>query len=167
MSRTDYSTVAVSLLFNPGDLVKCQRVRLIDDRTQENDETFTITLSGTSGLDSRIQLVETEASILIIDTDRETDSEIVGRCYNLFVSATAVEVGLDKSSYSVREDVGHVEVCVVVTSPTSGCPVAYNFSVLVVNLAGSAGVCVCVVCSSFTYSIFNNCAICLLPHSAR
>ena len=84
----------------------------------------------------------------------------------LFVSTTAIEVGLEKSSYSVREDVGHVEVCVVVTSPTSGCPVAYNFSVLVVNLAGSAGVCVCVVCSSFTYSIFNNCATCLLPHSS-
>ena len=81
VSRTDYSTVAVRLLFNPGDLVKCQRVRLINDRTQENNETFTITLSGTSGLDSRIQLVETEASILIIDTDRETESEIVGRCY--------------------------------------------------------------------------------------
>ena len=59
----------------------------------------------------------------------------------LFVSATAVEVGLERVSYSVREDDGHVEVCVVVTSPTSGCPVAYNFSVLVVNLAGSAGVC--------------------------
>ena len=59
----------------------------------------------------------------------------------LFVSATAVDVLLERASYSVREDDGHVEVCVVVTSPTSGCPVAYHFSVLIVIQVGSAGVC--------------------------
>ena len=82
--RTDYSNVAVRLLFNPGDLVKCQRVRLIDDRTQENDETFTITLSGIAGTDPRIQLLDAEASIHIIDTDRETEREsLLGEGYTV------------------------------------------------------------------------------------
>lgn len=39
----------------------------------------------------------------------------------------------------MEENVGSVEVCVVVQSPSSSCPAASPFSVSVVSQAGSAG----------------------------
>lgn len=54
-------------------------------------------------------------------------------------SYSAVEVGLQYQAYTVMETRGHVEVCVIVANPAITCPVAYNFSVLLVIIAGSAG----------------------------
>ena len=57
---------------------------------------------------------------------------------SLSLSLTAVVISMVRPSYTVREDVGQVEVCVHVTTPSSGCPVAYNFSVLILSVTGSA-----------------------------
>ena len=57
---------------------------------------------------------------------------------HLSLSFTAVEIGLVRSSYTVEEDVGQLEVCVHITNPRIGCPVAYQFSVLAITVTGSA-----------------------------
>ena len=52
---------------------------------------------------------------------------------------TAVDVGFESSAYTVRENAGSVEVCVTIASQHNGCPVQYNFSLVLVGLPGSAG----------------------------
>ena len=41
-------------------------------------------------------------------------------------------------TYTVNENAGQVEVCVNITSQHSYCPVAYDFSLVLVNIEGSA-----------------------------
>ena len=48
-------------------------------------------------------------------------------------------MGYESSAYTVRENAGSVEVCVTIASQYNGCPVQYNFSLVVVDLPGSAG----------------------------
>ena len=45
----------------------------------------------------------------------------------------------ESTAYSVRENEGQVEVCVAITSRHSHCPVAYDFSLLLMSEGGSAG----------------------------
>ena len=45
----------------------------------------------------------------------------------------------ERTAYSVRENAGQVEVCVAITSRHSHCPVAYDFSLLLMSEGGSAG----------------------------
>ena len=67
----------------------------------------------------------------------------------LSLHAVAV-VGLERAFYSVREDVGVVEVCAIVYSPTINCPIAFPFNVHLFTRDSTAGniatdgVCVCV-----------------------
>ena len=49
-------------------------------------------------------------------------------------------VGLEKTIYSVSEDVGVVEVCAIVYSPTIVCPIAFPFDVSLSTDDGSAGI---------------------------
>ena len=48
-------------------------------------------------------------------------------------------VGVERTEKSVSEDVGVVEVCVVVTSPDINCPVEFPFNIGVSTVDGSAG----------------------------
>ena len=48
-------------------------------------------------------------------------------------------MGLEKTFYNVTEDVGVVEVCAVVYSPTIDCPIAFPFDVRLLTRDGSAG----------------------------
>ena len=50
-------------------------------------------------------------------------------------------VGLERTFYSVSEDVGVVEVCAIVYQPDSGitCPITFPFDVSLSTLDGSAG----------------------------
>ena len=48
-------------------------------------------------------------------------------------------VGLEKTFYSVSEDVGVVEVCAIVYSPTINCPIEFSFDVNISTSDGSAG----------------------------
>ena len=49
-------------------------------------------------------------------------------------------VGLDKTLYSVGEDVELVEVCVVVHTPTISCPIQFPFNVSLNVFTGNAGI---------------------------
>ena len=48
-------------------------------------------------------------------------------------------VGLEKTFYSVSEDVGVVEVCAIVYSPTIDCPIAFPFDVGLSTMDNTAG----------------------------
>ena len=48
-------------------------------------------------------------------------------------------VGLEKTFYQVSEDVGVVEVCAIVYSPTIVCPIEFPFNVALNTTDGSAG----------------------------
>ena len=47
-------------------------------------------------------------------------------------------IGLEKPTYSVNEDEGRVEVCVVISNLHTCCPVTHNFSVTLEHVPGSA-----------------------------
>lgn len=55
-------------------------------------------------------------------------------------------MGLERTLYSVSEDVGVVEVCAYVYSPTIDCPIEFPFNVSLSTTDGSAGKC-CDVCN--------------------
>ena len=48
-------------------------------------------------------------------------------------------MGLERTLYSVSEDVGVVEVCAIVYSPTIDCPITFPFNVSLSTSNGSAG----------------------------
>ena len=48
-------------------------------------------------------------------------------------------VGLEKTFYSITEDVGVIEACVIVYSPTIDCPIEFPFDVRLLTRDGSAG----------------------------
>ena len=51
----------------------------------------------------------------------------------------AAVVGLEKTFYSVSEDVGVVEVCAIVYSPIIDCPIAFPFNVGLSTRDNTAG----------------------------
>ena len=60
---------------------------------------------------------------------------------------SGVLVGFEQPSYSVREDVGQFQVCVVVVRPPQSEPLNQTFSLSVSTTTGTAGTYVIVVCS--------------------
>ena len=60
-------------------------------------------------------------------------------CY-IYITFTAEGVvGLERTFYQVSEDVGVVEVCAIVYSPTIDCPIEFPFDVRLSTRDGSAG----------------------------
>ena len=57
-------------------------------------------------------------------------------------------VGLEKTFHEVSEDVGAVEVCAVVNSPSIDCPIAFPFNVRISTINNTAGI---LIKSSFTF----------------
>ena len=49
-------------------------------------------------------------------------------------------VGLERTFHEVSEDVGVVEVCAIVYSPTIDCPIAFPFDVSVSTSDNTAGI---------------------------
>ena len=49
-------------------------------------------------------------------------------------------MGLERTLYSVSEDVGVVEVCAIVYSPTIDCPIIFPFDVSVSTSDNTAGI---------------------------
>ena len=49
-------------------------------------------------------------------------------------------MGLEKTFYQVSEDVGVVEVCAIVYSPTIVCPIAFPFDVSLSTDDNTAGI---------------------------
>ena len=50
-------------------------------------------------------------------------------------------MGLEKTAYTVSEDVGEVEVCAVVRN-ASGCYIPLHFGINIMTVDGSTGACV-------------------------
>ena len=72
--------------------------------------------------------------------DREIDRGLRGKEAEECVVFDAVAtVEFERTAYSVRENAGQVLVCVAITSRHSYCPVAYDFSLVLMSDGGSAG----------------------------
>ena len=54
-------------------------------------------------------------------------------------STSEAVVGLEKTIYSVSKNVGVVEVCAIVYSPTIDCPIAFPFDVSLSTSNNAAG----------------------------
>ena len=113
----------------------CVDIDIINDQTAEKIESFTVTLGRTPSLDSRITLVDVEGLVIINDDDgnKVNESQYYFYLHNnvyMLLQPTEAVVGLQRSIYWVREDVGVVQVCILVHSPSIGCPVAYPFTVV-------------------------------------
>ena len=52
---------------------------------------------------------------------------------------TEAVVGLEITSYTVSENVGVVEVCTIVYSPSLPCPISHPFEVTFSTVDGTAG----------------------------
>ena len=60
--------------------------------------------------------------------------------YNVHFSLLVAVVGLEKTFYQVSEDVGVVEVCAIVYSPTIDCPINFPFDVSLSTDDNTAGI---------------------------
>ena len=65
-------------------------------------------------------------------------SAIINYLSDHYIFSDAV-VGLERTFYSVSEDVGMLEVCAIVASPDIGCPIQFPFQVSLSTTDGSAG----------------------------
>ena len=68
-SPSDFSSISHLLTFEPFSSHNCIAVDIVDDATVENAESFTVVLSRTSGLDSRVELRQQSSVIQITDDD--------------------------------------------------------------------------------------------------
>ena len=50
-------------------------------------------------------------------------------CLGIYTFTSEAVVGLERTLYSVSEDVCMVEVCAIVYSPTIDCPITFPFDV--------------------------------------
>ena len=64
-------------------------------------------------------------------------------------------VGLERTFYQVSEDVGVVEVCAIVYSPTIDCPIAFPLDVCLSTENGSAGMTTTLL-STFTWTLYSS-----------
>ena len=59
---------------------------------------------------------------------------------HIYMHTAEAVVGLERTFYNVTEDVGVVEVCAIVYSPTIVCPIAFPFDVRLSTDDDSAGI---------------------------
>ena len=71
VTNSDYNNLSRPLTFVVGKTVVCENTTIQDDRTQEMDESFFISLTRTQGLDSRIVIDQDQGRVTIIDSDCE------------------------------------------------------------------------------------------------
>ena len=104
----------------------------------ELSESFFFTLERTPGLDSRITLNPVHGEVVIYDNDGVYTNKNFHWQVDLFIFAEAV-VGLERTSSTVLENVGVVEVCAIVYNPSLPCPFGHSFNVQFSTGDGSAG----------------------------
>ena len=66
-------------------------------------------------------------------------------------------MGLERTSYGFSEDVGLVEVCAIVYSPTIDCPINFPFDVSLSTSNNTAGIFLLNVPFNFNASLCVNC----------
>ena len=60
--------------------------------------------------------------------------------FSFYTFTSEAVVGLERTLYSVSEDVGVVEVCAIVYSPIIDCPIAFSFNVSLSTSDSTAGI---------------------------
>ena len=65
----DYVALSEILMFGACQTRSCTNVTIVDDLVDEDEEFFRVSLTKTTGLDSRIKLDPVEGRIVIIDND--------------------------------------------------------------------------------------------------
>ena len=74
---SDFNSTSQAVTFGPrGSTSKCINIGINEDTTVEEIEEFTVIMARTGGLDPRVQLGLTSATVYIIDTDRMTSSHL-------------------------------------------------------------------------------------------
>ena len=130
------------MTFSACETRHCVNVTIIDDSVGEPDESFSYTLERTLGLDPRITLTPSDGEAVIVDDDCILQPQVVCvTCYFivvLYIPPVAV-VGLERTFYSISEDVGAVEVCAVVTRPNIDCPIEFTFTIHISTVNETAG----------------------------
>ena len=71
VTNSDYNNLSWPLTFVVGKTVACENITIVDDRTQEMDESFFISLTRTQDLDSRIVIDQDQGMVTVIDSDCE------------------------------------------------------------------------------------------------
>ena len=123
----------------PGATQSCVNIEVLDDNTAlEGNEVFSLELS-TLFLPIPIDISTAKVTIIDIDSEQTFQHEIELYYYFNSCFLSVPIVGLEHTMYIVEENAGSVEVCVVFYNPSSSCPAASPFSVVVVSQAGSAG----------------------------
>ena len=61
--------MSTAVTFQPGDTSQCVTISINDDDTVEDTESFDVTLTKPNGLDPRVTLRDTSATITITDSD--------------------------------------------------------------------------------------------------
>jgi hypothetical protein len=113
----DYRSLQSILRLDPCDEKVCFDVAIINDARVEDMEQFTLSLVYDFGSGGDVK--EDKVDIWINDTDEAT-------------------VGLDNMTYTVKEDNLQLNVCVVVFSPTTACPIAFPFELIFAANPGTA-----------------------------
>ena len=136
----DYDALTAVLMFAACEKRRCETIIIIEDNVAEPMETFNVTLEEVPGLDARITLDPVEAVVEIIDSNSQScmHHHLLIYCLLCAIYTVAV-VGLEMTFYNVSEDVGVVEVCAIVISPNTSCPISFPFDVRLSTRDRSAG----------------------------
>ena len=76
---SDFNSTSQAVTFEPSSsssLRKCINIGITEDTSVEEIEEFTVNMARTGGLDPRVQLGLTSATVSITDTDRMTSSHL-------------------------------------------------------------------------------------------
>ena len=74
---SDFNSTSQAVTFEPrGSNRKCFNIGITEDTTVEEIEEFTLNMARTGGLDPRVQLGLTSATVYITDSDRMTSSHL-------------------------------------------------------------------------------------------
>ena len=133
--------------------VICYDQPIYDDMRLEVSEYFGMTLTVLfATILTNIRPMYDQVAILILDDDGEKDREHIQSnhyelikieqvfMYSFYTFTSEAVVGLEKTIYSVFEDVGVVEVCAIVYSPNIVCPIAFPFDVSLSTGDRTAGI---------------------------
>ena len=85
---SDYSLGTEVLTFPACTLRQCVNVSIIDDMLQETNESFSLTLERSPGLDSRITLDPAHSTVIILNDD----SKCKQLCYTYIAESLSVLV---------------------------------------------------------------------------
>ena len=129
-SGDDYESISTTVTALPCQSVICTEVNIINDEAVESlEETFSLQLERTPGLDYRISLEEIPATITITDNDGipHSESALVVLCYNILLSVA--KFGVRETFVEIYDNETDFEVCVEAKPPNdnSACPVDFEF----------------------------------------